>query len=175
MAVCVKKNAREANDVMLQLLMMSTGSYCLVVFDGCVYKCCSLVVSMFHCIIIDRPEGTKEIFNYRHSFLRNVIERCFGILKARFPVLKMMPRYKPCRQGNVMRVYCTIHNFIRMATRNDHLFTQFNIDNLTVEGESRDNSGELSHTVELTDQAAKAMIAYKDHIAGLMLANNRHH
>ena len=44
----------------------------------------------------DRPEGAKELFNYRHSSLHNVIERCFGILKARFPVLKMMPRYKPC-------------------------------------------------------------------------------
>ena len=60
----------------------------------------------------DRPEGAKELFNYRHSSLRNVIERCFGVLKARFPVLKMMLRYKPCRQGNVMRAYCTIHNFI---------------------------------------------------------------
>ena len=60
----------------------------------------------------DHPEGAKELFNYRHSSLRNVIERCFDVLKARFLVLKMMPRYKPCRQGNVMRACCTIHNFI---------------------------------------------------------------
>ena len=48
-------------------------------------------------------------------------------------------------------------------------------DNLTVEGEGGDNSGEPSHTVDLIDQAAEAMAAYRDHIAGLMLANNRHH
>ena len=123
----------------------------------------------------DHLEGAKELFNYRHSSLRNVIERCFGVLKARFPVLKMMPRYKPCRQGNVIRACCTIHNFIRMATRNDHLFTQFNIDNLTVEGEGRNNSGEPLHSVDLIDQAAKVMATYRDQIAGLMLANNRHH
>ena len=58
-AMCVKKNARKANDVMLQFLMMSTGSYFLVVFDGCVYKGCSLVVSMFHCIIIDERKQFK--------------------------------------------------------------------------------------------------------------------
>ena len=86
-----------------------------------------------------------------------------------------MPRYKPCRQGYAMRAYCTIHNFIRMATRNDRLFTQFNIDNLTIEGEGRDNSGEPSHIVDLTNQAAKVMAAYKDQTVGLMLANNRHH
>ncbi|KAL0006888.1 hypothetical protein SO802_008390 [Lithocarpus litseifolius] len=123
----------------------------------------------------DRPEGAKELFNYRHSSLRNVIERCFGVLKTQFPVLKMIPRYKPCRQGNVMRACCTIHNFIRMATRNDRLFTQFNIDNLIVEGEGRDNSGEPSHTVNLIDQPAEVMAAYRDQIAGLKLANNRHH
>ena len=49
-----------------------------------------------------------------------------------------------------------------MATRNNHLFTQFNIDNLTVEGEGRDNSGKPSHIVDLTDQAAEAMAAYRD-------------
>ena len=123
----------------------------------------------------DRLEGAKELFNYRHSSLRNVIERCFDVLKARFLVLKMMPRYKPCRQGNVMRACCTIHNFIRMATRNDRLFTQFNVDNLTIEGEGRDNSGEPSHTVDLIGQAAKALATYRDQIVGLMLANNRHH
>ena len=65
-----------------------------------------------------------------------------------------------------MRACCTIHNFIRMATRNDFLFTQFNIDNLTVEGEGRDNSGEPSHAIDLFD---------RDQITGLMLVNNRHH
>ena len=62
-----------------------------------------------------------------------------------------------------------------MATRNDHLFTQFNIDNFTVKGKGRDNSGEPLHTVDLTDQATEAMATYRDQITGLMLANNRHH
>ena len=49
-----------------------------------------------------------------------------------------------------------------MVIRNDHLFTQFNIDSHTVEGEGRDNSDELSHTIDLTDQATEAMAAYRD-------------
>ena len=32
----------------------------------------------------DCPEGAKELFNYRHSSLCNVIERFFGILKEQF-------------------------------------------------------------------------------------------
>ena len=87
----------------------------------------------------------------------------------------MIPRYKPCRQGNVMRAYCTIHNFIRMVTRNDCLFTQFNVNKLTVEGEGRDNLDEPSHTIDLTGQAVEAMAAYRDQITRLMLANNTHH
>ena len=74
-----------------------------------------------------------------------------------------------------MRACCTIHNFIQMATRNDRLFIRFNIDNLTVEGEGGDNSGESSHTIDLTDQVAEAMAAYRDQIGRLMLANKRHH
>ena len=55
------------------------------------------------------------------------------------------------------------------------MFTQFNIDNLTVQGEGRNNLGEPSYIVDLTNQAVEAMATYKDQIAGLMLANNRHH
>ena len=40
-----------------------------------------------------RPRGKQELFNHRHSSLRNIIERCFGVLKARFPILKLMPNY----------------------------------------------------------------------------------
>ena len=62
-----------------------------------------------------------------------------------------------------------------MVIRNDRLFTQFNIDNLTIEGEGRNNSGEPLHTVDLTNKVAKTMATYRDQIARLMLANNRHH
>ena len=55
----------------------------------------------------------------------------------------------------VMRARCTIYNFIWMATRNDNFFTQFNVDDLIVDGEGRNNSGEPSHTIDLIDQATK--------------------
>ena len=57
----------------------------------------------------------------------------------------------------VMRACCTIHNFIWMATRNDHLFTQLNVDDLIADGEGRNNSGEPSHTINLIDQATKTI------------------
>ena len=57
----------------------------------------------------------------------------------------------------VMRAGCTIHNFIWMTTRNDNLFTQFNVDDLIVDGEGRNNSGEPSHTIDLINQATKVM------------------
>ena len=57
----------------------------------------------------------------------------------------------------VMRAGCTIHNFIWMTTRNDNLFTQFNVDDPIVDGEGRNNSGEPSHTIDLIDQATKVM------------------
>ncbi|CAN1774349.1 hypothetical protein LINPERHAP1_LOCUS12911, partial [Linum perenne] len=37
-----------------------------------------------------RPKGREENFNYIHSSLRNVIERCFGVLKKRWSILKGM-------------------------------------------------------------------------------------
>jgi hypothetical protein len=34
-----------------------------------------------------RPQNAKELYNLRHSSLRNAIERIFGIVKRRFRVL----------------------------------------------------------------------------------------
>ena len=33
------------------------------------------------------PQSKEELFNLRHSSLRNIIERTFGILKNRFQIL----------------------------------------------------------------------------------------
>ena len=37
--------------------------------------------------------GKEEIFNQCHARLRNVIPRAFGVVKARFPILKRMAPY----------------------------------------------------------------------------------
>ena len=35
-----------------------------------------------------RPtENAKELFNLQHASLRNTIERAFGVLKKRFPII----------------------------------------------------------------------------------------
>ncbi|WVZ69578.1 hypothetical protein U9M48_018346 [Paspalum notatum var. saurae] len=39
------------------------------------------------------PSGKKEVFNYVHSSLRNVIERSFGVLKMKWRILKKLPSY----------------------------------------------------------------------------------
>jgi hypothetical protein len=41
-----------------------------------------------------RPRNAKELFNLRHSQLRNAIERIFGVLKKRFPILTTYPEYR---------------------------------------------------------------------------------
>ncbi|KAK1287620.1 hypothetical protein QJS10_CPB19g00374 [Acorus calamus] len=40
-----------------------------------------------------RIQTKKELFNRRHLQLRNVVERTFGLLKARFPILQHPMRY----------------------------------------------------------------------------------
>ncbi|XLU45786.1 hypothetical protein S245_040600, partial [Arachis hypogaea] len=36
---------------------------------------------------VRESQNSKELFNHRHSSLRNVIERCFGVLKKRFLII----------------------------------------------------------------------------------------
>ena len=37
--------------------------------------------------LIGSPENPVELFNLRHASLRNFIERAFGVLKKRFPII----------------------------------------------------------------------------------------
>ena len=54
--------------------------------------------------------------------MRMIIERSFRVLKARFPILNLMPNFKPIRQRYVVIMCCALHNFIRMNNRSDQLF-----------------------------------------------------
>ena len=57
--------------------------------------------------------GREEIFNLCHAKLRNVIERTFGVVKARFSILKKMAHYSFAAQTKIVMTCFSIHNFLR--------------------------------------------------------------
>ncbi|KAL2466949.1 putative harbinger transposase-derived nuclease [Abeliophyllum distichum] len=77
-----------------------------------------------------RLRENEELFNYRHSSCRNIIERCIGVLKTRFPILKFITNYPLTRQRQIPTACCTIHNFIRQELALDKLFAQYSGENM---------------------------------------------
>lgn len=56
--------------------------------------------------------GVQRIFNYRLSRARRVVENAFGILSARFRVLRKPIALKPINTKKVVLAICALHNFI---------------------------------------------------------------
>ena len=102
-----------------------------------------------------------------------VIECCFGVLKACFPILKLMPTYRPKKQCLIVIAYCTIHTYICTWERCDTLFHEWeNISTLNVDF-SMDLSNERSlsnnnHLEQLSNEIVVVMLAYCDHITNWM-------
>jgi hypothetical protein len=62
-----------------------------------------------------RPSNYKELFNHRHVVLRNHIERAIGVLKKRFPILKVGTHHPIENQVKIPVAAVVIHNLIRMC------------------------------------------------------------
>lgn len=60
-----------------------------------------------------QPTTAKEFYNMKHSSARNVIERCFGILKARWGILKDNSYYSVELKIKIIMACCLLHNYIR--------------------------------------------------------------
>lgn len=75
-----------------------------------------------------RPQNKKELFNLRHASLRNVIERVFGVLKKRFPLLTSMSSFPFPFQADLVLCILTIHNFIKNEQALEDNFDGINID-----------------------------------------------
>lgn len=55
----------------------------------------------------------KELFNHRHAILRNHIERAIGVLKKRFPILKVGTFYPIQSQVKIPAAAAVFHNVIK--------------------------------------------------------------
>ncbi|XP_047332017.1 putative nuclease HARBI1 [Impatiens glandulifera] len=60
-----------------------------------------------------RPETPEEYFNMKHSKARNVIERCFGLLKGRWKILASPSFFTIQIQVRIIMACCLLHNLIR--------------------------------------------------------------
>ncbi|KAJ1689132.1 hypothetical protein LUZ63_013287 [Rhynchospora breviuscula] len=60
------------------------------------------------------PQTERELFNLRHSSLRNAIERCFGVLKKRFPIIRSNtePHYSTDTLKKIILSCCILHNYL---------------------------------------------------------------
>ena len=117
----------------------------------------------------DKAKGKQEIFNQCHSRLRNVIERAFGVLKARFPILKMMPSYTFGTQRNIVVACIALHNFLRKISIDDALFKEYSNEDLEVENENANHNQPPStnHDFRISDQVF--MQHFRDRIANQLL------
>lgn len=91
------------------------------------------------------PGNRKERFNKAHSFLRSVIERSFGVWKARFKILKVIPAFPFKTQVLIVVATMTIHNFIRReACLDDELFRRYE----NLKDCPRDDEPDVNHNSE---------------------------
>ncbi|GJV72015.1 putative nuclease HARBI1 [Tanacetum coccineum] len=69
------------------------------------------------------PQNSRELFNLRHASLRNSIERAFGVLKKRFPIIRSTaePFYSCETQSNIFLACCILHNFLLEEDRDTEL------------------------------------------------------
>ncbi|XP_031119507.1 uncharacterized protein LOC116022779 [Ipomoea triloba] len=123
----------------------------------------------------------QALFNYRHSSLRNVIERCFGLLKARFPILKSINAYPLVRQSQIPIACCALHNFIRLKDMDDQLASMYGMQDMILDDDGGSTSGVGNDggstsglgndTVQLDMSQQHQMLQVREDIANAIWAN----
>ena len=60
----------------------------------------------------------RRIFNYRHSWARNVVENAFGLLTSRWQIFKRSIYLQRNKVDAVVLNTCILHNFLLQPTDN---------------------------------------------------------
>nr|KAJ0217833.1 hypothetical protein LSAT_V11C300125600 [Lactuca sativa] len=84
------------------------------------------------------PTNAKELYNMRHSSARNVIERCFGLIKSRWAILRDNAYHPIESMPRIIIACCLVHNFIRTTMTEDPLDQEIPT-NHTQFGDKHDN------------------------------------
>ena len=88
-----------------------------------------------------RPENAHELFNLRHSSLRNIIERIFGVVKRKFKILGQVPEYSIDTQVDLVLALCGLYNFICQYEDIDDELAEIELEDEGAEAEEVDIKG----------------------------------
>ncbi|KAJ4758600.1 nuclease [Rhynchospora pubera] len=105
------------------------------------------------------PRNYRELFNLRHASARNVIERAFGVVKKRFPIMgsSNQPHYSVKVQKKIIVACCLLHNYLIEKDPDRQLIDQ-------VDAEIASRTNEPEHDVRGDDN--------QDRIRGEQLRDN---
>lgn len=109
------------------------------------------------------PANHQECFNMRHSSARNVIERCFGMIKKRWAILRSPSFYPVKAQNRIIIACCLLHNLIRQDTAFDPLEDQ------EMDEDAHMGDGDTISTIETSDEWS----GFRDRLAVEMFDNFR--
>lgn len=111
-----------------------------------------------------RPSNPKELFNLRHSALRNVVERVFGVAKRKFKILRSQPEYPLAAQIKLVLALACVTNIIH-SVEGEEMFE--GVDN----NDDEPTEEELAFAQEmerLGGQKLKDAAKFRDNIAEQM-------
>jgi hypothetical protein len=109
-----------------------------------------------------QPIGSKEVFNYAHSSLRNVIERSFGVLKMKWRILLSLPSFSLKKQSKIIIACMTLHNFIRDSALHDRDFDELGPNSLGHDVSVGESSSSTSDELDMS--------AFRDGIANALVS-----
>ena len=69
-----------------------------------------------------KPGNKEELFNLRHSSLRNAIERIFGVYKRRFQCFDSAPEFSLQIQIKMVFALTAVHNWIRRHSMEEDIY-----------------------------------------------------
>ncbi|XP_023741115.1 uncharacterized protein LOC111889213 [Lactuca sativa] len=125
------------------------------------------------------PKGFKEKFNYYHSSLCNIIERAFGVWKARWVLLRDIHVYFDFEtQVKIVLASMAINNYIRMSGSGDEAFQIAQEESYISRNDEGPNNGIQPHDeVSSTQRRTKDMYmcAVRDMIAGQIFSRSNTH
>lgn len=115
-----------------------------------------------------KPQTAKELFNFRHSRLRNVIERTIGLLKKRFAYLRHQPFHAIATQERVVIVCCALHNFIRDGDPEDVCGMRLDEVIIDSDSEEEDDAMDFEEEENIVIRSSLMGTAMRDAMAGQM-------